>query len=629
MRNIRTITAVLLSFCALLLGSSATAKTISLPLSIDPQLLRSMIVKAAFTNANRTAVLVDEPGGCKRIILSEPRYVAEQGRIIFETKVFVRAGFEFARTCILPFTWEGYVTLVQVPLVSDGWVLSFRTIESAVYDENHEPAHVMEFLWNLIQRYVLEYLGQLTINLAPPVEDLRAFTKEVFPAALQDRAQHMVESFRPGRVRTGPQAISVEILTDTEEEPAGGEVGEGAPLMQEELEKFISSWETWDSFFVRMVTSLPSDQLSTEERDLILDVLLQTRYRFEEELLQSEAEEDFVRKEFVKAWSRLSPLFRKRMTGDPGRPLFDYLAFFTASDALVALDELGKGLGIEISREGLIRLARLISSKEVTDLPYDFAVDVELRNLLGVGDPLPFTEPSPDGDSIDIDPGEESFEEEGPSLSVKSFFLGTAWAESDTKGLRDRITPWLVPKGDIQPYLKRVKSLLSEASTKIFSKSEIESGLRDFYNLLVFSTAWQESCFRQFTVKGGKITYLRSYNGTSVGIMQINERVWRGIYEEKHLQWDIRYNAEAGCEVLGLYLRKYALPAIKAMGPRERLDQQSIARIVYAMYCGGPGQCEQFKERLKRGRTSKIDNLFLQKYLWVKGNEWDKIEKCL
>ena len=73
---------------------------------------------------------------------------------------------------------------------------------------------------------------------------------------------------------------------------------------------------------------------------------------------------------------------------------------------------------------------------------------------------------------------------------------------------------------------------------------------------VVLATAWQESCMRQFLIKKKKIVYLRSSNGSSVGVMQINERVWREIYDIDRLRWNIRYNARAGCEILDLYVTK-------------------------------------------------------------------------
>jgi hypothetical protein len=174
-----------------------------------------------------------------------------------------------------------------------------------------------------------------------------------------------------------------------------------------------------------------------------------------------------------------------------------------------------------------------------------------------------------------------------------------------------------------------VRTVLNDSSAKAFGKTKLQKEHQEFFSLLVLATAWQESCFRQFTLKGGRVTYLRSWNGTSVGIMQVNERVWRGIYDEKHLQWDIFYNSAAGCEILGLYLQKYALPKIEELSSENRPDPQTLARIVYAMYYGGPDQFQKIRSRLGRGRPNVMDKLFFEKYQWVHGKQWEKIDLCL
>ena len=507
---------LLVLLCTPFSGSSAVAETVTLPITIDPPLLRSMLIKTVYTDPNRTAVLVDE-SECKRVVLSEPQYAIKEGRLVFETKVSIHAGFSLAGFCLLPVRWEGYLSLTQVPVIDSRWMLTLRTVDSSVYNTDHEPARVAGAVWNLIETHVIEYLGHVQFNLAPPVEELRVFTGDLFPEARQERAKRIMESFRPGKAETGAEGLRIGILAEIEEEPVPPQ--EKDSLTQEEVDRFISVWESWDAYLVHLVTSLPRDQLSAEEKDLILTVLLDTRHRFEEELLDPHETGDFVRKQFVEAWRRLSPILRKRLSNDPSKPLIEYLAFFTASDALVTLDRLGPALGIEVSRQGLIHLARLITQVELTDLPYHFMVDKELRGILGLGDPLPYTDPTTlDEDAVEVDPEAGRPEEEGWLQSVKAFLVGAALAQANPKEpLQERVLPWVVPKGELMAWLERVRAVLNDASLKASGKTDMKKDRLEAYTLLVLATAWQESCFRQFIIKGGKATFLRSWNGTSVG----------------------------------------------------------------------------------------------------------------
>ena len=168
-----------------------------------------------------------------------------------------------------------------------------------------------------------------------------------------------------------------------------------------------------------------------------------------------------------------------------------------------------------------------------------------------------------------------------------------------------------------------------DAAQVTLKKRKTSHDYDKLFPLVVISTAWQESCFRQFLVKQKKFVYLRSYNGTSVGLMQINERVWRGLYDPQHLRWDIRYNALAGCEIIDLYVTKYLAKHAKRLKAGGKLKDDTHAGIIYAMYNGGPGQLDQFLSRRAKGTFYESDKLFLEKYVWVKNGQLANISKCL
>ena len=166
------------------------------------------------------------------------------------------------------------------------------------------------------------------------------------------------------------------------------------------------------------------------------------------------------------------------------------------------------------------------------------------------------------------------------------------------------------PSDNLVEYVSRVRAVLAENSAAVLLRGEIGQQFQAMYTNLIAAMAWQESCFRQFVVKNDKLTYLLSYNQTSIGLMQINERVWRGLYDHSRLRWDIRYNALAGCEIAELYLRKYALkhPVWQKNG-----DMELLAQFVYAMYNGGPGEYKKFLARERTEKHYRSDQLFLEK----------------
>ena len=175
-------------------------------------------------------------------------------------------------------------------------------------------------------------------------------------------------------------------------------------------------------------------------------------------------------------------------------------------------------------------------------------------------------------------------------------------------------------------YLAKVKEILEQAAGETFLKSQLGKDYQALYRNLILATAWQESCWRQFVKSKGKIRYLVSYNQTSVGLMQINERVWRGFYRIESLRWNIRYNIRAGCEILDLYLRDYAIKRSQSKGT---LDRDTLVKVTYVMYNAGPDEYFEFLKRSEKNALNRLDRLFWEKYLSSKGDQFGGLLNCL
>ena len=617
----------------LLLQAQASAETVSLPLSIDYQLLKSIVIKTAYTDPGQTAILLNENGGCTKVTISAPSFREESSQILFETKVHVMAGTYIFNNCLTPIEWEGYLALVQKPIVDSNWILSFQTVDSTLYDKEHRPAKIVGIIWDLVKTPVHEYLEGIAINLAPPVLELKSILAELLPIDSQVLVRRMLESMRPGKIDTTPGALRIGILTEVGDIYDADEDIQRERISTEDLEAFIDKFEAWDSFLVQIITSLSKEPLSEADRQILLDTLLETRHRFVTDLLEGTPERDFVREQFIVAWEKLSPIFRNQLGDDPSGSVLGYLAFFTAADALSGLDKISPTMGIEISRNGLIRLARLLAEDKSLTLDYQLGVNSELRRILGLGAAPEASGPVTNMEELEIGGEEIDLNENAVSIIrnlIVSFMCKPVWAETDKSTITFKdIKPWVFSKKNFETYVERVKSLLEEVSDGVLNDSEIEERYHYLYRLIVLSTAWQESCLRQFRVKNRKVTYLLSYNRTSVGLMQVNERIWRGMYDRHHLRWDIRYNAAAGCEILELYLRKYTLDRIKKVKEGKTPDDDAFARIVYAMYNGGPGQFEKILRRKEKGTFYSSDKLYFEKYSWVKNRQWENIRNCL
>ncbi|MDA3897598.1 MAG: lytic transglycosylase domain-containing protein [Desulfobacteraceae bacterium] len=635
---------VLLLGSLLLVPGPALAETISFPLQIDYPFLKTLVIHSAFTDPGQTMIITDPVNDCQRISLSNPCFSSENNLLRVEAAVHLKGGALMGGNCLFPMEWDGYLVVYMKPGINpDNWQLSLNPVNSVLLDRNHRPdKSLVGNLWNLFKAPVMARMGNICIEVNEPIAELKPFLISAVPEADSSRVIAMVESLRPGIVAAEANAMKIQILADIETLAVTSEPSTPAALMPGEIDAFIKICETWDSFLVQTLMSLIDMPLTIEERETLMTVLLDTRYRFvsEFEAKAPTSSGDFVREQFVDAWERLSPILKKHLARDMSANSWGFLTFFAASDALAALDKLGPVFNIEISENGFIRLARMLSENKALTLKYNQLLDPDLRKLLGMEPSLEIIDPALNEDLLEQEdtkaqPETGSF----PMLmdarqTIMSglykilmpgiCWAGKSWSHPSLKEMR----VWLVSKDNVDTHLKKSKILLEVATRKILKKDNIPKNHHQMFQKAVYATAWQESCFRQFIVDKKKLTYIRSYNNTSVGMMQIHERVWRGIYNIERLRWDISYNAAVGVDILNLYLKKYALPKMKSLKGKDVLDSDSVACSLYAMYNAGPGGFSKYVKRRSTGKFSKIDKHFKEKYTWVKKGQWDRLKDC-
>lgn len=590
-------------------------------MTLDHKLLNSLLLHESFSGTEQSAAIFGVPGDCTYVRIAKPHFSSAGKLLRLEMQLEIRVGLHLGDKCFLPVAWQGYLELLQQPIF-DGrtFSLSFRTVNSSLLTLSHKPATVAGLLWRFASPRVSEYLDRVRLDLAPPITELRSFLAPLFHAEAQRSTQAMLNSLHGGGVEVKPDGVVVELLTEAQEiyKPKDHQVV--MELTGEERQQLIDLWDTWDAFLVRLLTTMATELLNPADRQTLIDVLLDTRYAFVAALEQPNTGKDFVRMQFVRAWQQLAPVFRRQLFAQPSDNSLGYLAFFTAADALAVFDRMGPTLGVEISQQGLLRLAGMLVGRNTT-LPYSTQLDKQLRDLLQLPPIDDDVRSQDDLQEIDI-PVEEPAE--GPFSQVFYFFFTPVYGAS-LPAYGD-ILSWKVPEENVAGYVARVRDVLAESTATILSRGEISTQFHEMFRKLIPAMAWQESCFRQFTVKKDKLTYLLSYNQTSIGLMQINERVWRGLYDLSRLRWDIRYNALAGCEIAGLYLRKYALNHSRW---QKSADMQLLAQVVYAMYNGGPGEYTKFLDRERTGKHYPSDQLFLEKLQSVDQENWDRVKDCL
>ncbi len=608
----------------------ARCESVSIPISIDFPLLRALIVQEAYSGPGETATVVDEPGGCNRVFLSAPEIGVDRDFLRFQTAVRLKLGTGFGDYCLAPLEWEGTVVIKQRPRIDEQWQLSFDILDSSLLDKDGQPPKLAGLVFDQIKGYLHPYLQQITIDLSPPVRDLKSFLLPLFPFEHQDAAIRFLAGMRPQQPIVIAEGLRIDVLCEVE---TFKESRVDLVASPEALARTMELWQTWDNLLIYLISQLSDQPLTHDEQSVLMDTLLTVRYQFEEALREEKLTSNFIREQFVWSWQQMERVFRRHLTDSSSDNLLGYLAFFTATDALVALDRVGPAIGIEISRDGFYRLAEMISSDPVEQLQESPEVNSLLRKILGLGEPLevPIQEDEPD----QVDQGEE--DQPTSMFPIPSGWriwelLGCAeaWAGEFKMPALKEIRGWTAETTPHDILLQKVSKVLEETTVKEHKNLNLPAVAdRKWFGTMLRATAWQESCFRQFHIERDKVTYLLSYNQTSVGLMQINERIWRGIYDREQLRWNVRYNALAGAEILILYLNKYIHKEKPPVMLGTASGKRFLAVWLYALYNGGPSQLNKLPKRYLKKQLYQSEELFLVKYDQAQGRGWTSQVTCL
>ena len=100
---------------------------------------------------------------------------------------------------------------------------------------------------------------------------------------------------------------------------------------------------------------------SPELRDTLMEILLESRSAFQAGLKEHDANgDDPVRVFFTQTWQRLAPQLKTLAKELPEIQGLRYMTFIAATDVIYELENIGAPLGLDISSDGLRRLARIL-----------------------------------------------------------------------------------------------------------------------------------------------------------------------------------------------------------------------------------------------------------------------------
>ncbi|MHB8788763.1 MAG: transglycosylase SLT domain-containing protein [Desulfobulbaceae bacterium] len=603
----------LLALCLLLAETPLHAATIELPLFLRTQILQNALQESLTPGPDRKASLYQKDR-YNFFHIADPLLTLRNGEPHFRCNIAAGVGFESLGVLPSAVQWNGFIEMELMLYVDDQWRLRYRIKNSAIYDENGVQAVLTSFVWNLSRRFLYPILENFSLDLSLPRQEiLELLRNSVAPEDLAT-LEATLNTIAMGKLRADSNGIVVPLLLTVAAEEAPHSLPAQQPLTLAEIEGLQHLFEPLDAFLVFVVKSAGADFSDPQLRSQLFDLLITNRYRLLA-ILAGESSVDStdpLRKLFIEVWQQLRAIIESSsgQAVQSQEQLLRYMTFVNAGDALLALDTAAPQLGMHITTDGLRRLARMLQPGYKEDpLHFDWEIDPALRNLLNF-----LTEPVPSPAT--------------PTLGalLLGILVGTAHAEETVPltlaEVSNRLNGWVPTGPELEEYGFLLAQLLRNAGQAQIQNEGLTPDIALIYQHLVPATAMIESCWRQFVRNGDQVTCIRSKSG-SLGIMQINQHVWRGFYSIERLKSDVFYNIQAGTQILMRYFKEYGLKVAGTSG-----QPAHAARAAYAAYNAGPQASRRFLKQSASAREKRVDNRLWKLYQGFAGGGSANLDNC-
>jgi hypothetical protein len=588
-------------------GALATTTTVSVPLTIDSVHLEQLVAEALGLDEQGTGQL--RADGCNRVDMADPELTLVEQRLELSLRLSAHTGMEVLGHCRGPAPATSLLHLEMKPGIdAAGRTVVFAAVGAELRRLDGTPGLLSRPSRALADALIIPRIERVIVDVGELLLALDELIVDFLPAGA-DPAPRLSERSRLASVSAEDDGLRVKMAFSVRTPQPADSMAAPEPALQPfEQQEWERVEDELDGFLTVLILRM-SSQIGDRELQLdFLSLLLETRLRIAEALADDNHEADPVRVLFLDAWTGLRPLLGRL---EPMNVADDHdlrlAGFIAAGDALAILDAVGPEFGLDISRDGLRRLARLLMAGDApaSFTPLPLAEDPELRQLFG------------------LDPAGPLAQLGLPTLKWWERILPLAHASSPS--LADALRGVVAHPATLDDYLDLVAQLLDAVYQEhLDTVSRIPAEHRELFRPLVRATAWRESCWRHYVGPADEPRVIRSSMG-AIGMMQIMGRVWRGVYDVNRLETSIEYNIAAGIGILEHYLVDYALRRGEHQHPG---GADNLVRATYAAYNGGPSHLSRYRREETPVRLRAIDDTFWEEFEMIRDQGLPPVSRC-
>jgi hypothetical protein len=343
----------------MIFAKNSAAELFNLPVQVDYGLIKKALSTQLYTGQGHTAEVWHDKHQCSYLKLSDPQISGQQGNIRLLNNVQAQFGTEFGGQCVTVLQWKGVLETLQQPtLNADGSILSLPVTKATAYDQQHRQLTV-DKLQDLIKRFVEPRLSAIKIDLNESRTDIEHTLSSFLAKEARADMNSLLNTLKFSHAAANDDGVAVELSFDATPKLTGAKPA--AAFSEAEQKQWQAAWQEWDVFLSKTIQQAADDAHSPALRDTLTAVLVDARRAFQAGLkAQGAKAEDPVRAFFITTWKRLAPELQTLAKQLPEAEALRYLTFIAATDIIYQLDTMGAPLGLDISSDGLRKLARLL-----------------------------------------------------------------------------------------------------------------------------------------------------------------------------------------------------------------------------------------------------------------------------